>query len=61
MNLKQSFEKLEYVKKAYGTVRWNKPKLVIKYLTYKLFAKKGTEFLLPGPTSTSHPYGWMID
>ena len=58
MTLKESFRLLKKYKK-YESTRWNKFTLTCKYIQYKLFAAKKTEFLLPGPTSKTHPYGFM--
>lgn len=45
--------------KRMGSKRWTPARLKFSYLTWKLFAKKGVEFNLPGPTSTSHPWGFV--
>jgi hypothetical protein len=47
-----------YIAKKRNSKRWTWWRLTYKYIMWNLFAKrKGVRWCLPGPTSTSHPYG----
>ena len=49
------------IAKSWNSKRWNYLSLSWKRLMWILFGKrKNYQWLLPGPTSTSHPYGMVV-